>query len=1163
MKIIKLSLSILLLAIFNTQISAACVTDLKINKWDCMLALSGTVYCGYKDYDVLRATSPSGPFVKIGTHDVSEFYIVPDHGYYKLKVVCKDICHESNVVHYGYDCEAACDVALDTPFPEGSTVKHCYNLKGKIHFDASDWVEGCSSMAYKWITPSGIVTGSVLHGDYGYGAYQLKVICLDTKCHHEELKFWFAMEEDCHIDYCHFDVEAPFESKDYCYDTDGDLWLSAATWVKGCSKANFKWITPIGIVHGPILEGKYGYGSFSLKSICHTNECYYEEVITTFEINATCGKHCSIDLDAPIDDKIKHCYSSEGNIWMDAKTWVNGCQKVHYKWETPLGLVDGSALDGEYGYGKYTLTVVCHDAVCYHEKASVSFILLNDCKKPYHIYCPEDKWVECDADLHDLSKYSSPYYIHHGKKVWVEKSHVQRQVDECKRGYITRKWNFKDPNGYWHSCSQDIFVGQNEHGKLKIDWPESTLELEGCNPSLDPDDLPDGYQKPQYYDSSCSKLGHSYKDQEFYYHSTCKKVVRTWSVIDWCVYNPNKDLNKGKYIFHQTIKINSDDSPIVDYDNEIEVTAADCETVSVQLADLEVNAESCGDKFYVTNDSPYATSNRANASGDYPIGTTEVIYTVSYGCGYKKNYLQKITVVSDGVLRAYCEAQIVIPLHGFDSDGDGVNDYGEALIWAKDFDLGSSDLCGGEVYHSFSPDSLVMSKAFTCNELGINELVIYISDDRDQKTSCTVEVHVQNNAANIENCVRQADVQDDDQPEDNSEDQGSQEEEEEEEEANDEDDDGEDDDGEESSDEDATNDDEEYEDEDQNGGDDSSTSDDDHNDDVQNEDSDDDYDTSLGGISGLVTTHYGLPLPSVEIALHKMESVETDEAAFQIVESVVDSFYSRSGALIYILEHDTVYLDPIIEESMVIQEITVTDESGTYGIDDIVMHEHYMLAPVDEQIDNSHININDANRLYAHLSGLDPFTDSYALLAADINGSGDVDFDDLDDLLAFINGEQREIGQIPMIFVDVNYQFENPNEPWDEDYSTQREIENMEDANYIVDFIAITIGDLVQDDVSESASATTTRSRSQDALDVIPNPFYSETSLTVNIESTQIAKLELFALDGSKIYERTLRLAEGRNEIPISNQDLSRSGIYIYQLKTDKNHYSGRLLKLQ
>ena len=1106
----------------------ACLQDLTISQWDGMLALSGSLPCGYKDYDVLYSVTASGPFAKIGIHNTSTFYFVPSDGYYKLKVLCGTKCHESNVLHFDEGLSPVCEFTIEAPFTTGSTIKHCYSNDGNIHLDASSWISGCTVATYEWTTPSGIVSGKALHGNHGYGTYLLTVTCHDASCYYETANLWFVIKEHCYTtNYCHFDFDAPYQTKEHCYKDDGDLWINGASWVSNCGDATYKWTTPIGIVYGPLLEGNFGYGTYSLRVICNESDCHYVEENVSFVLKDRCEAHCHFKIDSPIGNHVKHCYDSEGIVWIDASSWVKGCHNVHYKWETPNGNVTGPILDGKYGYGQFTLKVTCHDAACYYESLSTSFHLVDDCHKPFVMHCPKDKWVDCDAELWNLDSFGKPYYYHNSKKVWVYGEKVNRHINDCNRGYITREWKMKDPYGYWHNCSQTIYVGEDVYGKVKIDWPTEHVELEGCNPSLDPDHLPYGAQKPHYGNTGCSKLGHSYTDKEFYYSGTCKKVVRKWTVIDWCVYDPNHSPDDGRHEYYQTIKISNTVKPIVSLEDKITVSTSNCDNVYVALDDLVIDASSCGDKFNISNNSPHAEKHRENASGTYPVGTTEVYYTVQYGCGYEKQYKQVITVKDDGQLTVYCGGKMVMPLRGIDTDGDGVNERGEAEIWAKDFNAGSSDNCGGDLDFSFSSDSLVMSRIFTCDELGINDVEIYISDARGNYTYCNVEIHIQNNGANISDCVRAEDETEEEETESQDADETE---------------------------EDQTENESEEE-----------TGDEDENDDDSNITEDETTEDYEAKTSGLIKTQYGLPIAEVKIDLYMSVKEQIGEATFDIVETKTDSFYGGSGALIYVISMDTVWHEAEVAETMVMQTSTNTNNQGEYLFSNMAINESFMIEPTSEEMDTDKLDIADANRLYAHVSGVEPLTDPYALLAADVNQSGYIDLDDLDYLLAFINGENDELGDEEMIFIDATYQFADETNPWSEPYSTSRMIEASEVQNHRADFIAITLGDLVDDAEGshEELIQTNLRTRQTPVAVVSPNPFNNYTTISINNSETQQAVLSLYTIDGQRVYQSEYRLAQGQEKLIITHDMIPQSGVYIYTLALNNSTLKGRLLKLQ
>jgi hypothetical protein len=102
-----------------------------------------------------------------------------------------------------------------------------------------------------------------------------------------------------------------------------------------------------------------------------------------------------------------------------------------------------------------------------------------------------------------------------------------------------------------------------------------------------------------------------------------------------------------------------------------------------------------------------------------------------------------------------CVQGITIALMGIDTDQDGINDRGMADVWAKDLDWKSTSPCGfTPLRFSFSPDSIVMNKRFTCDEVGKNLVKMYVIDSKGSQSYCLVNIDVQNNGANIKDCVR-------------------------------------------------------------------------------------------------------------------------------------------------------------------------------------------------------------------------------------------------------------------------------------------------------------------------------------------------------------------------------------------------------------------------
>ena len=376
----------------------------------------------------------------------------------------------------------------------------------------------------------------------------------------------------------------------------------------------------------------------------------------------------------------------------------------------------------------------------------------------FSIYCPADVTVDCQDELWDLSIYGNAYYHDYNGNHDAGTPTINYNLSSCNVGTIVRTWSVEDPNWNWQSCSQTITVNATGgFSEYNIHWPEPYIELTGCNPAYQPENLPEGYRYPTYDFAECSLIGVSHSDQIFTITPQCTKILRTYKVIDWCTHTSGSSgshpSSNGLYTFVQTIKISKSDLPEVEFADEIVFNSYNCEGRFLEVPPLYVPPSTCGGDFWITNNSPYADSNGDDISGTYPLGTTKVTYTVRYGCTGKIYHSVDIVVKDASGPTPYCIAEITTTLMPMDDNNDGIVDNGMVEIWAKDLDFGSSSPCGhGPVHFSFSPDVTDMVKAFTCDDVGDNILNMYITDTKGNQSYCQVNVIIQNNNANIPDC---------------------------------------------------------------------------------------------------------------------------------------------------------------------------------------------------------------------------------------------------------------------------------------------------------------------------------------------------------------------------------------------------------------------------
>ncbi len=101
----------------------------------------------------------------------------------------------------------------------------------------------------------------------------------------------------------------------------------------------------------------------------------------------------------------------------------------------------------------------------------------------------------------------------------------------CNRGTIIRRFTAWDCYGFSSSCTQRIIVNYNED--YNILFPAD--DTENCVGTPD-------FGYPQITnDEGCELIGISYNDVYFtVVPDACYKIERTWTVINWCTYNPDK-----------------------------------------------------------------------------------------------------------------------------------------------------------------------------------------------------------------------------------------------------------------------------------------------------------------------------------------------------------------------------------------------------------------------------------------------------------------------------------------------------------------------------------------------------------------------------------------------------------------------------------------------
>ncbi len=385
-------------------------------------------------------------------------------------------------------------------------------------------------------------------------------------------------------------------------------------------------------------------------------------------------------------------------------------------------------------------------------------------------------------------------------------------VDGCGVGSISREYFINEEL----QCTQAIIIeGESQFDPSSIKWPLSyTGEsisatsidcdgVEGTESIVLPAPFTCSYSEvefPTWCNSSCGMIDVGYEDLETIVTNSCKRIIRKWTVIDWCLYN-GEDLDQtidpsravvdltentcrscsfdetryiqlvdpeldGYYIYEQTIEIVDEDVP--------QIFSQDTGVVQIiNGATHKLDSfEACsGSSFVSAQAVDYCDGTLQTSNLDWTVG----VYTDG-------RMIETLKLVGDSVVFELPEGSIndsyVITWQVTDGCGNVAVDQttiiyedhkeptpvcipevttavmptsGKISIWAKDFDNGSFDNCSEVelLFFDSIKDDYVPYIEFDCLDLLQNNfeiaLDLYVFDDAANSDYCTVMYVVQDN----------------------------------------------------------------------------------------------------------------------------------------------------------------------------------------------------------------------------------------------------------------------------------------------------------------------------------------------------------------------------------------------------------------------------------
>lgn len=415
------------------------------------------------------------------------------------------------------------------------------------------------------------------------------------------------------------------------------------------------------------------------------------------------------------------------------------------------------------------------------------------------IYCPADVTLNCDMDYTDQTMTGLPTGASLCGSVDFDVDYTP-QLDACGVGFVIATYNVVGSPAT--TCSQRITIENNydPFDPSDIDFPSDLPTNPNAQISCT-DDVT--FADPTWTAGPCDFIGFTEEVDTFFFevdpetgenNDACFKILRQFSVIDWCVYDATGGA-EGIYTGSQTIKITDNEAPEllncddamfeVNDNTDSNDNGITCERLSTVLSNSALDNGDCASdwlkwqitvdtwsdgvvdyeysSFLPTNDSNINNDTNGNGINDRYVAPTmsneevmvtvnevieasdfnhTVVWKVTDGCGNVSSCTTTFMVVDKKAPTPYC-----IDI------STAIMENGSVELWANDFDLGATDNCTDQENLRFtfsntppsddpSYDETKQSSAMTFTTCGAQDVQVYIWDEAGNADFCTVTINV-------------------------------------------------------------------------------------------------------------------------------------------------------------------------------------------------------------------------------------------------------------------------------------------------------------------------------------------------------------------------------------------------------------------------------------
>ncbi len=367
---------------------------------------------------------------------------------------------------------------------------------------------------------------------------------------------------------------------------------------------------------------------------------------------------------------------------------------------------------------------------------------------------------------------------------------------QCKEGTMTRTWFATDAEGQQSAtCTQTVFV--DHVSDFVVTFPkDSTVNCGQMVPN---------FGEPTVFFQNCEMVAISYEDSPFIVvQDACYKIIRTWEVINWCVQgavkdqevievpenqlglpfpqcdldgdgdcdartfrdswtatqkptalnatvqfgpdtDPDSDPWDGVIIYQQTIKVIDTVDPVFVSCTIPDFCIQDSTTCSTSFTLPMPTVLDCSAQLTITASTVNLVTGIPLGTGFGPFtsgpGTFITTFTANDGCNNAVTCSDTFEVVDCKPPNVVCLTGLIVEIMDVLPPMVTVN--------ASALDGGTSDNCSNIVSISFSPDVNDTTNLYMCQDVGIDTVEIWFTDETGAQDFCITTIDIQ---ANMDQC---------------------------------------------------------------------------------------------------------------------------------------------------------------------------------------------------------------------------------------------------------------------------------------------------------------------------------------------------------------------------------------------------------------------------